>query len=63
MRRKHLSRVAVAALAMTSLAVACGDDDEDDVDVEDPAGTVSEEEGTTETTTADMSATTPTTSG
>jgi hypothetical protein len=58
MRRKHISRVAIAALAVTSLAVACGDDDDDDVDVENPAGT----NGTTETT-MDMSATTPTTSG
>jgi hypothetical protein len=43
MRFKQLSRVAISALAVTTLAVACDDDDDTDVDIDDPTEDVTDE--------------------
>ena len=45
MRAKQFGRAAVAALAITAFAAACGDDD-DDAPTEEPADTGGDVEGT-----------------
>jgi hypothetical protein len=66
MRLKHLSRVAVSALAVTALAVACDDDDDTDVDIDDPTESVTDDSllgGDTGTETTVDLGTTGTTAG
>jgi hypothetical protein len=47
MRAKQFGRAAVAALAITAFAAACGDDDDDDdAPTEEPADTGGDVEGT-----------------